>query len=331
MKNRGVIIPLLVGAGVSGLCSLVVWDKYGDRAALFVACCFLLVNAVYWIAEVARYCEIEGLCVYLMRIRSGDYALDIRDNREGSISKLKNDIYKLTVMLREQAELLRKDKAYLADSLADISHQIKTPLTSMAVMTDLLREPSLPEEKRLEFLNSIRTTIDRMEWLVSTLLKLAKLDAGSIVMKAEPFGVLALCKEAVNPLLIRAELGGVSLSVSGFNAVLSCDRRWTEEAVLNIVKNCIEHTASGGRVRVQCIDNPLHVRVEVTDNGGGIRPEDLPHIFERFYRGKDAKPDSAGIGLAMARAVILHQNGDLTAENTDVGAKFVIRFFKQIV
>lgn len=178
MKNRGVMIPLLVGAGVSGLCSFVVWDKYGDRAALFVACCFLLVNAAYWIAEVARYCEIEGLCVYLMRIRSGDYALDIRDNREGSISKLKNDIYKLTVMLREQAELLRKDKAYLADSLADISHQIKTPLTSMAVMTDLLREPSLPEEKRLEFLNSIRTTIDRMEWLVSTLLKLGQAGRG---------------------------------------------------------------------------------------------------------------------------------------------------------
>ena len=152
----------------------------------------------------------------------------------------------------------------------------------MAVMTDLLREPSLPEEKRLEFLNSIRTTIDRMEWLVSTLLKLAKLDAGSVVMKAEPFGVLALCREAVNPLLIRAELGGVSLSVSGCNAVLSCDRRWTEEAVLNIVKNCIEHTAPSGWVRVQCIDNPLHVRVEVTDNGGGIHPEDLPHIFEKM-------------------------------------------------
>lgn len=331
MKNRGVMIPLLVGIGVSGVCSLVVWNRCGERAALFVACCLFIVNAAYWIAEVVRYCEIEGLCVYLMRIRSGDYSLDIRDNREGSISKLKNDIYKLTVMLREQAELLRKDKAYLADSLADISHQIKTPLTSMAVMTDLLREPSLPEEKRLEFLNSIRTTIDRMEWLVSTLLKLAKLDAGSVVMKAEPSGVLALCKEAVEPLMIRAELGEVSLSVSGPNAMLSCDRRWTEEAILNIVKNCIEHTGSGGWVRVQCIDNPLHVRVEVTDNGGGIHPEDLPHIFERFYRGKDAKPDSAGIGLAMARAVLLHQNGDLTAENTDVGAKFVIRFFKQIV
>ena len=160
---------------------------------------------------------------------------------------------------------------------------------------------------------------------------MAKLDAGSVVMKPELFGVLALCREAVESLLIRAELGGVSLSVSGPNAPLFCDRRWTEEAVLNIVKNCIEHTKSGGWVKIQCIDNPLHVRIEVTDNGGGIHPRDLPHIFERFYRGRDAKPDSAGIGLAMARAVVLHQNGDLTAENTDVGAKFVIRFFKQVV
>ena len=331
MKNRGVVIPLLVGILVSGICSLAVWYRCGERAAQFVACCFLIVNAAYWIASVVRYCEIEGLCVYLMRIRSGDYSLDIRDNREGSLSKLKNDIYKLTVTLREQAELLRRDKAYLADSLADISHQIKTPLTSITVMTELLGEPALPEEKRLQFLNGIRTTLNRMEWLVSTLLKMAKLDAGSVVMKPELFGVLALCREAVEPLLIRAELGGVSLSVSGPNAPLFCDRRWTEEAVLNIVKNCIEHTKSGGWVKIQCIDNPLHVRIEVTDNGGGIHPRDLPHIFERFYRGRDAKPDSAGIGLAMARAVVLHQNGDLTAENTDVGAKFVIRFFKQVV
>lgn len=331
MKNRGVFIPLILGIGISAVCSLVIWGKYGDRAALFVSVCFLTVNAVWWAAEIVRYCEIEKLCTYLMRIRRGDYSLDIRENREGSISKLKNDIYKLTVTLREQAELLRRDKAYLADSLADISHQIKTPLTSMAVMTDLLCDQVLPEEKRQEFLNGIRSTLNRMEWLVSSLLKLAKLDAGAIVMKAEPLRILSLCKEAVSPLLIRAELGGVSLSVTGTDAPLCCDRRWTEEAILNVVKNCIEHTKPGGWVRVTCIDNPLHVRIEVTDSGGGLHPDDLPHIFERFYRGRDAKSDSVGIGLSMARSVLLNQNGDLSAENTQDGAKFIIRFLKQIV
>ncbi len=276
--------------------------------------------------------RIDQLCMYLRQIANGQYDLDIRDNKEGSLSRLKNDLYKLTVQLREQAELLKKDKKYLADALADISHQLKTPLTSMMVMAELLEDPSLPEQERQTFLGEINRSLAKTQWLIESLLKMARLDADAVLFAEEQVSAAALIDAAVSPLTIRAEIKNITIKAAGTPEVLLyCDKNWTSEAISNLVKNCIEHTPAGGTVTIACINNPLHFELSITDTGSGFSPEDLPHIFERFYRGKDTKSDSVGIGLALSKAILNRQNAEIFAQNTDSGAQFIIRFYKLIV
>lgn len=288
--------------------------------------CFLAFTA-------GRYREIRQLCGYLASVTGGGQSLDIRDNREGELSILKNDLYKLTVKLQEQSELLKKDKKYLADAIADISHQLKTPLTSIIVLTDLLSGGGLSEEKRREFTGNIHTQLERIEWLVTSLLKLSKIDAGAVEFKREAFPVAEAVRRATAPMLIPMELREQLLTLDGGEDVeVLGDLSWTTEALLNIVKNCVEHTGIGGRIGISWLENPLHVEIAVRDSGSGIDAQDLPHIFERFYRGKNASPDSVGIGLAMAKTVLLNQNADVFVQSeADKGTLFTIKFYKAVV
>lgn len=277
--------------------------------------------------------EIEQLANYLRRIADGEYTLDVRDNREGELSILKSEIYKVTAMLSEYNERLQAEKTAQADAMADISHQLRTPLTSMLVMADLLRDEHLPADKREEFLGVIRRQLERIQWLTSTLLKMAQLDAGVAALKIERVELSQVIGDAFAPLLVPAEVKGQQLTASGFEGVtLVCDRRWTAEALVNILKNCIEHTGEGGYVRVQCRDNPIFTEIAILDNGEGIDKADLPHIFQRFYRGKQPGEDSVGIGLAMAQAVIARQGGTVSvASQKGKGSCFTIRFYKMVV
>lgn len=277
--------------------------------------------------------EIERLAAYLRRIADGEYTLDVRDNREGELSILKSEIYKVTAMLSEYNERLQAEKTAQADAMADISHQLRTPLTSMLVMADLLGDPHLPEDKRKEFIGVIRRQLERIQWLTSTLLKMAQLDAGMAVLKIEPVELERLIADAFAPLLVPAEVKRQQLTAGGCQGVtLTCDRRWTAEALVNILKNCIEHTSEGGFVRVDCRDNPIFTELAITDNGEGIDKADLPHIFQRFYRGKQPGEDSVGIGLAMAHAVIARQGGTIqVASQKGTGTCFTIRFYKMTV
>ncbi|MET3506116.1 sensor histidine kinase [Halalkalibacter oceani] len=299
-------------------------------AASVVAVAALLLcvsNLVYarW-----RYREMGKLSRYLRQITAGDYALDVRDNEEGELSLLKNEIYKVTQMLSEQGNSLARDKSKLTDAISDISHQLKTPLTSMMVMSDLLSDAELSTEKRAEFTNNIRIQLERIEWLVSSLLKLSKIDAGTIHFKKEPIAMEELISRAVEPLLIPMDIKEQRLRLAGDGAVsIGVDANWTVEALINILKNGVEHTGEGGEIAVSFSDNALYSEIIIADNGKGIAKDDLPYIFKRFYKGKNASEGSIGIGLAMAHSIITSQNGDIeVTSEPGKGTTFMLKFYK---
>ena len=332
VKNLCLLLGLVtLGATIAGFLAGV-----GTGCLVLLVCllfCGICLGHTLW-----RHRQMERLADYLRRITAGEHALDVRDNGEGELSILKSEIYKVTVMLGEYNDQLQAEKLQLADSLADISHQLKTPLTSMLMMTDLLSGEDLPADKREEFTRHIRIQLERIQWLVSSLLKMSRLDAGVIQMKAEPVRAAELAREASAPLLIPMELKEQTLDMQGDPAVtFTGDRRWSAEALLNVMKNCMEHTPRGGRVTVRWTANPIYTEITVTDTGPGIAPEDLPHIFTRFYRGKAGEADaaeSAGvcIGLAMAKSILARQNGKIFAESpAEGGSRFTLRFYKTVV
>lgn len=280
-----------------------------------------------------RYREIEKLSGYLQKISSGDFQLDVRDNYEGELSILKSQIYKVTKMLSEQGTLLQEDKAKLTNAISDISHQLKTPLTSMMVMADLLRDKNLDDQKRSEFTRNLQVQLERMEWLVSSLLKLSKIDAGTIMFKKEKVMVRELVQNAVEPLLVPMDIKMQSLNIQGDDkATFFGDYNWTTEALINIIKNCVEHTAEEGEISIHFSENALFTEITIADSGKGISKEDLPYIFKRFYKGKNASDDSVGIGLAMAHSIITSQKGDIEVQSQPgIGTKFHIKFYKQVI
>lgn len=332
LRNREIVL-LLISMGLISLAAISIAAFFSlftvaltfITSALLIASCLLFTK---W-----RYREIEKLSGYLRQISSGDYTLDVRDNREGELSILKNEIYKVTLMLSEQSLSLQQDKTQLKNAISDISHQLKTPLTSMKVMADLLSEARLPVKKREEFTRNIRIQLERIEWLVSSLLKLARIDTGTVKFKKEPVVVEKLIQKALEPLLIPMDIKGQSVSIKGEETVTFIgDLNWTVEAVLNILKNCVEHTHEGGVISIFYAENPLYTEIVIADNGKGIPREDMPYIFKRFYKGKNSSEDSVGIGLAMAHSIITSQNGDIEVKSEEEkGTQFRLKFYKQII
>lgn len=281
---------------------------------------------------VHRYRQIRCLSGYLRRISSGEHSLDIRDNVEGELSILKSEIYKVTLMLSEYNQQLQREKLLLSDQMADISHQLKTPLTSMLMMVDLLRDDQLPLDRRREFTAHLRAQLERIEWLVSSLLKMSKLEAGVVEMKASAVPAKVLLEGALRPLLIPLEVKEISCTMQGEGAVVNCDLQWTTEAIINVLKNCIEHTPRGGSIAIAVQDNPLYLEIKIADSGSGIGKQDLAHVFTRFYRGQNAAPGSIGIGLAMSKSILRSQQGDIHVESKPgQGSTFHMRFYKSVV
>ena len=280
-----------------------------------------------------RYRRIGALADEIDRILHGGDAYRLDRFSEGELSILESELSKMTATLRQQAETLENDKLYLADSLADISHQLKTPLTSINLAIAMLAAPELTDARRAELTRDVARSLSRMEWLVSSLLKMSRLDAGTAELAREHVAVEELIRQSAAPLAIAMELRGVRLvldpeGVESFTG----DPAWTAEALGNILKNCMEHTPADGTITVRTRENAIFTEITVQDTGGGFAPEDLPHLFERFYRGKNASRESAGIGLALARMIVVNQGGSIQAENVPTGgARFVIRFYKSIV
>lgn len=331
-RNREVKYGCIVYGGAGVICGSAVFAESREGFAWFFAF-FVAGFVTFLVGNSLRFRKIRNLSLYLKRVLNGERQLDIPDNVEGDLSILRNDIYKLVTRLETQAELLIADKKYLVDSLSDISHQLKTPMTSMMVMTDILRDENLPAKKREEFVKSIQSQLERMEWLLTSLLKMSKLDAGTIQFKKERVLMRELVKKATEHLLIPMELKNQTFTVDiPEDMSLICDFHWTAEAIANVVKNCMEHTPKGGRIAVYSETRGIYTQLVVEDDGEGIAPEDLPHIFERFYRGKNAGKDSVGIGLAMAKHILGIQKGQIeVASEPGAGTRFIFRLYHLVV
>lgn len=262
------------------------------------------------------------------RINLGDYSLQIDENSEDELSLLDNQIYRTTVKFREQAENSRKDKENLQKSLSDISHQLKTPLTSIIVMVEnILDDDDMPLEIRREFLNDIKHNTNTISFLVQSLLKLSKLDAEALKFRYEQVEVKSIVDECIKNTAVMAEILGVRLETDCNDIILNCDRKWLCEAITNIIKNCIEHSHNGN-IKITADQNKLYTKISIKDNGSGITKEDLPHIFERFYKGKNSSDDSVGIGLSLAKTIIEKQGGYISVSSElNKGSEFVIKFF----
>lgn len=330
LKNGEVRGPLLLQILVAAVGSIASFQIDG-QAGMVAAGLSLLLILIYYISTHRRYNRIATLAGDVNKLLHGDNSISLEDYSEGELGILHSEIYKMTVRLRESQQKLMNDKVYLADSIADISHQIRTPLTSINLMVQLLSEPKLADERRQQLAHELYGALARIEWLITTLLKISKLDAGAVQFKQEQISMETLIRRACSTLLVPIELRGQELAIDA-DGEFNGDVAWTCEAIGNIVKNCMEHTPEGGKIEIQASDNALYAEIVIRDNGTGIAKEDMPHIFDRFYKGQDSDDKSFGVGLALSRMIIASQKGTVKAENRQPkGAMFSIRFYKGTV
>ena len=289
---------------------------------LISALLLFIINFIY-IKNI--YKKIGKIDKYMNNILNDDYSINIKDYCEGDISNLKNDIYKMTIKLKEQSELLIKEKKYLEETLQDISHQIKTPLTSMYMINDILTNEK-DENIKKEFLIKNKNQIERIEWLVTSLLKLSRLESGTVKLKKEKINLKELIDKSIEPINVLLELKNIKLTKNIEDVNLNVDINWTIEALLNIIKNACEHTVD--TIEIIGSTNPLYTEIKVIDNGTGISKKDIKHIFERFYKGNHNK-ESIGIGLNMSKKIINLQNGLIeVSSNEGVDSTFIIKLYK---
>lgn len=275
--------------------------------------------------------KISDINSYIGKVNSGNYELKIEENREDELTKLRNELYKTTVLLRETAENSEKEKTNLSNSLTDISHQLKTPLTSIRIMIDNIQNnPDMDEKTRNEFIEDISKQIDWISSLVISLLKLAKFDAGSIVMRDEEINVKKLIQNIISNLEILIDIKDIKIEENISEQItLFADYNWQLEALTNIIKNCVEHSFDGGKIKIEAESNSVFTKIIITDEGEGIEKKDLNRIFERFYKSAKSSENSIGIGLALAKTIIEKERGYIKVESeVGKGTKFEIKYLK---
>ncbi len=330
LRNPEVQRSLLLFLGMTVIGSAVGFF-IGTACGVLVLVLGIVYTGAHLLVTLKRYRRIAQLSAELDRILHGKGSEGLSACTEGELSVLHSEIYKMTVRLRETAENLTTEKSRLADSLADISHQLRTPLTSMHLLLTMLGDTGLEETRRAELLGELHSMLSRIDWLVNALLKLSKLDAETVQLRRDTLPLAELLDQSCGPLRLPMELREQTLTIEA-TGELCGDAAWTAEALGNILKNCMEHTPAGGTITIRAAENPLYVEIVISDTGTGISEKDLPHIFERFYKGQDAGAGSFGIGLALARTIITSQNGTLKAGNLpDGGAVFTARFYKGTV
>lgn len=306
---------------------------FGASGIIFTSAVCLIWSAVHLSFHHRRYQKIAALADEVQHFLHNSQTTEIQMLEEGELSVLKSEIHKLFMKLSLQSTKLSDEKRFLLDSIADISHQIRTPLTSLTLIASRLRQTDLEPSVRAHLIWELSSLLRHIDQLVESLLKMAKLDAGAIQMKCEPVSVRTLIEKTADELAITMELHNQAfIQEIKANPSFSGDFLWTGEALANIIKNCIDHTPENGTVTVRSEENNLYTRIEIMDDGPGIDKKDLPHLFERFYKGKNSGNQSIGIGLALAKMIIDCQNGVLTAENRpEGGALFSITFYKMTV
>ncbi|WP_027623992.1 sensor histidine kinase [Clostridium lundense] len=270
------------------------------------------------------------------KVIEGDHSLILREDEEGEFAILAHNFNLMSNRLKLSLHKLKEDKIFLKNIISDISHQLKTPLTSLFTINELLlTHKEMEEEVRTDFLQKSESQLNRMEWLIINLLKIARLEAQAISFQKKNVLGITFIQKALTSLKIKSDEKHQRITVSGDvdNVYFYVDEQWTVEAVLNIIKNCIEHTKEGGEIKIHISETPLFSRISIEDNGEGIDKRDLPHIFERFYKGSNSvNAESVGIGLALTKVIIESQGGTILVNSEkSEGSKFDITFLKGII
>ena len=303
---------------------------------------FLIINMSFLIITIASLCilyfrynykrknDIKDIIKYIEQINRRNYELEIDTISEDELSILKNEIYKTAVMLKEAALNSNKDKLNLKKSLEDISHQLKTPLTSILVLLDnLIDEPDMDSSIRNDFIIDIKRNVININFLVQALLKLSKFDANTVHFIKKENDLEMIVKEAIKNVSTLCDLRNINIKLNTLeNAKVECDAKWQIEAITNIIKNAIEHSKDNSSIIINIDNNRVYSKIEVIDFGDGISKRDIKHIFERFYNGENATSNSIGIGLALAKTIIEEDKGTIAVESNESNTKFIIKYFK---
>lgn len=289
----------------------------------------IILSIVFLLYNKKKDKEINKIIKYIEQINKKNYTLNIDDISEDELSILKNEIYKTTIMLKESAENSFNDKMDLKKSLEDISHQIKTPITSILIILDnLIDDPDMDIDIREEFIHDIKREVVNISFLVQSILKLSKFDSNTINFINDKYLVKDIIDESIKNVGPLIDLKDIKINIYGENnIILLCDFKWQIEAITNIIKNCIEHSINSNLININYSQNKVYTSIIIEDYGEGINKEDMPHIFERFYNGKNSTQDSIGIGLALSKTIIEKNNGNITLESSNNSTKFIIKYY----
>ncbi|MGP5431464.1 sensor histidine kinase [Enterococcus malodoratus] len=298
-------------------------------SGILVLCASLIFGGIFFLSTKARYERIAQISDQIDLVLHNEEHLFIEELKEGELSILQSEIAKMTLRIREQNAALRKEKENLADSLADIAHQLRTPLTSVNLILSLAAE-STDERERKMSLREVEALLLRMDGLITALLKLSRLDADVVQFQNEPINLLALVDGALRPFSASLDLHEIQTTmIISSDITIQGDFIWLSEALQNIFKNCIESIGEKGKIDIQGVENPLFTEITIHDTGKGFETADLHHVFERFYRGENGSSTGFGIGMSLSQSIIRRQGGTLVAKNhPEGGALFVIRFPK---
>lgn len=327
-----------------------IFDKYGINLSneailikndkdyhkfLFVNMSFLTLTILILLVLYIRYNhrkdkDIRDIIKCIEQINKKNYELQIDTISEDELSILKNEIYKTTIMLKENAENSNKDKLNLKKSLEDISHQLKTPLTSILVMLDnIIDDPDMDVNIRNDFIADVKRNVVNINFLVQALLKLSKIDANAVHFIKKEEALDTIVKESIKNVSTLCDLRNINVKLNIVkNSKIICDDKWQIEAITNIIKNAVDHSKNGSKIIINLDNNNVYSVIEIIDFGSGISKNDIKHIFERFYKGENATFDSIGIGLALAKTIIEENNGTINVESNGNGTKFIIKYFK---
>lgn len=315
--------------------SILLNNEKSYHTFLIVNMSFLAITIVTLLIVFIRYnrkkeSDIKEITKCIEQINKKNYELQIDSISEDELSILKNEIYKTTIMLKESAENSNLDKLNLKKSLENISHQLKTPLTSILVMLDnLIEDPDMDVIVRNDFIRDIKRNAVNINFLVQAILKLSKFDANTVYFIKKENNLKSIIDESIKNVSTLCDLRNINieLNIKG-NSKIICDSKWQVEAITNILKNSIEHSQDNQKIIINCENNNVYSMVEIIDYGDGISKKDISHIFERFYKGENATSDSIGIGLALAKTIIEEDNGNISVESDKTGTKFTIKYFK---
>ena len=291
----------------------------------------VLYMAIIFIYLKQRDKKINQITQYINEIKNRKYDLNINENSEDELSNLKNELYKITIMLKEESEISRQDKEKIKMSVEDISHQLKTPLTSIMIMLDNLKDnPNMDEDTKQKFIFEISKQVDWINWLVISILELSRLEADVVKFSNNKINVKKFIDEIIGNLEIPIEIKNQKISIEGDeDASFIGDYKWQQEAITNIIKNAIEHNKENGKITIKYEENVLFTKITIIDEGQGIAKEDLKHIFERFYKAQNSSDNSVGIGLSLAKNIIEKNNGMINCKSEiGNGTEFIVKYMK---